>query len=63
MRFGFSVNLPTTPPAEQKAAKALVRPGGFSNLTFSLLLSFYPILRESSVGWSIAAVVVSPLSA
>ncbi len=42
-----------------------MRPGGFSKLTFYLLLShfllsYYPIPRELSVGSSITAVVVSP---
>src|SRR4029453_2497778 len=50
-------------PENRKAATAFMRLGGFSNLTFYPLLSSYPIPRESSVGWSIAAVVVSPLSA
>ncbi len=46
----------STPGASnRKAAEAFVRPGGLSSISLP-----YPIPRESSVGSSITAVVVSP---
>ena len=45
-------------PGNKKAAEAFLHPAAFRLIVFS-----YANPRESSVGWSITAVVVSPWSA